>query len=370
MTIKKELQRSYYLMALLPILFFISTAITINFFLHDQAPTREEKIRELPVILPIAFTILTILIAIIMTLNLMITRKQIKRITLPLTQLEKSAQNIMDGTLTTPVVYEKNDEFTNIFETFDEMRKQLVHSIEARKQLENNRTTFLNGITHDILTPLTVIKGYVEALQDDIAKTPEKQAHYLAIIQEKTALIEQLVEKMTVINTFQSNHYPFRFKQYEMSLLIDEFTKTLQSDYPSLTFSIQNTIPKKRFINLDYNEFYRVLNNFVENSIKYVKADFIHIFITAQHSNNDYQIIFTDNGEGVDSKQLPYIFEPFYRADAARTNIKDGSGLGLAICQQIIHAHGGMITAQNKQSLEFTITLPTDLENAYENTCY
>lgn len=358
MTIKKELQRSYYLMALLPVLFFISTAITINFFLNDHMVRKEERLRELPLTLTIIFTVIAILILIIMTLNLMITRNQIKRITLPLQQLEKSAQNIMEGSLKIPVIYEKDDEFTHLFQTFDEMRKQLAHSIDARTQLENNRTSFLNGMTHDILTPLTVIKGYVEALEDDIAQTKTQQERYLSIIKEKTSTIEQLVAKMTTINQFQSNHYPFHFEKYVIKDVLTHITDTLKRDYPQISFTIENTLPDTLHITLDVDEFHRIFINFVENSMKYANADPLSVTIRAALFKKQVCIIFADNGQGINEAHLPLIFDPFFRGDIARSNPQNGSGLGLAICKQIVNAHNGVLTATNKSGLQLTITLP------------
>lgn len=354
MTIKKALQRSYYLMALLPILFFIFTIVVFNLFMSDHAITKAERLEKLPLFL----SAIVLLMFIIMAVNLMITRNQITRITKPLALLEESTQMIIDGDLSTPIIYEENDEFQHVFQTFDAMRKQLATSIDARTQLENNRSAFLRGITHDILTPVTIIKGYVEALQDNIAKTPEKQSKYLSIIGEKTKLIEQLVEKMTIINQFQSHHYPFHFQVYSIHSIFENIFQTLQQDYSNIQISYNNTLPNTSHTNIDVNELRRVFINFVENSIKYAHASSLHISIQTTHTHDAYHIIFADNGIGIPKSQLPFIFDPFFRGDIARTNTKNGSGLGLAICQQIIQAHGGTIDADSQNGLSLHITLP------------
>lgn len=366
MTIKKALQRSYYLMALLPILFFIFTAITINVFVNDHIITKEERIRSLPTILPIILSALILLILLIMTVNLIITRNQIKRITHPLTLLEKNTKMLIEGDLSTPISYSESDEFQQVFQAFDALRKQLSTSISERTQLENNRSAFLSGITHDILTPLTIIKGYVEALQDNIAQTPAQQDKYLSIINEKTRLIEQLVEKMTIINQFQSHHYPFNFKTYSAHNMLNQIYQTITRDYPNFSFSYENTIPLTVLTCVDYDEIHRVLINFIENSIKYVDNQSLSMMISTTHNDLTYTIIFRDNGQGIPKSQLPYIFDSFFRGDTARSNTKNGSGLGLAICQKIIQAHDGNLSASNDNGLQLKIELPVQQE---EKSC-
>lgn len=365
MTIKKALQRSYYLMALLPALFFIFCALTINFFIVRRAiSTREERLENLSLILPAVLIALITLISIIMVVNLAITRRQIKRITEPISLLEENTKKMIDGDLKTPITYSGNDEFTRVFETFDEMRKQLSTSIEARTQLENNRAMFLRGITHDILTPLTAISGYVEALEDNIAKTPEQQAKYLAIIKQKTKVIEQLVDKLSVINQFQSANNPFCLTQYSVNSFTKSITTIFERDYPNIQFSLQSKVPENATIQLDKTELIRVFINLIENSIKYADVKELSITLKIEIVNNQYQFTFHNNGKEMNPQLLPYLFDPFFRGDAARSNTKNGSGLGLAICKQIISGHNGTINARNNNGFEIIITIPTYKEEA------
>lgn len=363
MTIKKALQRSYYLMALLPALFFIFCALTINFFVvHRALTTREERLENLSLVIPAVLIALITLISIIMVVNLAITRKQIKRITEPIALLEKNTKTMIDGDLQTPITYTESDEFTRVFEAFDEMRKQLLVSIDARTQLENNRAMFLRGITHDILTPLTAISGYIEALEDNIAKTPEQQAKYLAIIKQKAKVIEQLVDKLAVINQFQSTNNPFSLTQYSVDSFTKSITKIFERDYPNIQFSLQNNVPENATIRIDKTELIRVFINLIENSIKYAEVETLNITLTLEIVNNQYQFTFHNNGKEMNPQLLPYLFDPFFRGDAARTNTKNGSGLGLAICKQIISGHNGEISAKNNNGFEVIITIPNHQE--------
>lgn len=371
MTIKKALQRSYYLMAILPVLFLVFTILSVRFFIVDRVVTKqEERIEILSLVIPFILLALITLILIIMMVNLIITRKQIERITLPLKQLEQQTKLIIDGDLQTPITYESDDEFTRVFHAFDEMRKQLLTSIDARTHLENNRSMFLSGLTHDILTPLTAIRGYIEALQDNIAQTPSQQERYLSIIQQKSKSIEQLVEKLTLINQFQETSNGISLNRTTTHTLCHKIEQLFETEYPSLSWHLNNQTPKDTFFYGDTTELIRVFTNLIENSIKYAEVDPLQLRITAYVTQTSCIFQFHNNGKEIDPEQLPQLFTPFFRGDAARTNTINGSGLGLAICKQIITAHNGKISAENKHGFQVTFEIPRIMEDAYARFSY
>ncbi|GBU11299.1 hypothetical protein AwErysi_09150 [Erysipelotrichaceae bacterium] len=370
-TIKQQLKRPYYFVALLPFLFLIFTATIMNRIVlgPDKAAFHELYLKGqedgmvtmLPVILGVS---LAIIILAVMVFNIYTTRKLVRRITEPIDILDRAAKEIVNGNYNFPVQYHRDDEFKKVCDSFNEMSKRLYASILKQRILEENRKIFLAGISHDLKTPLTAVKGYVEGIQDGVPSTPEMQKRYLSIIHRKTLEIENLIERIFELSKLEITDYPFHF---QVILAQESFTRIeelieQQSLQQVVHVTYESNLGQESFVKIDENEINRVLINLIENSVKYSGETVCHVKITWSEDNHQFKLIVQDNGIGVKSENLPFIFDSFYREDPARMESHQGSGIGLAIAKKIIEAHDGKIFAENDNGLKITILLPRHYE--------
>ena len=259
----------------------------------------------------------------------MFTKKLVRQIMEPVDQLAAAASRIESGDLTQPVVYPRDDEFRNVCDSFNQMQRHLKEGIEQNAAYEKARTEMISGISHDLRTPLTSVKGYIKGLQDGVANTEEKRRQYLDIAYSCACDMEGLLAKLFYYSKLETGNMPF----YKQKM---EFQSICQGDC---------------FLDIDLEQMKRVFDNFVENSLKYAHAEPLIMKITLEKEQDDsLTIAFCDNGVGVPPAKLPHLFEQFYRGDEARSD-GEGSGLGLYVCQYIVKAHGGTIRAENQGGL-------------------
>lgn len=308
--------------------------------------------------------ILTIFLAailVIVLINTFLSARLTKSIIVPLRLLSAGSKKIRDGNLDFELRYNGKDEFEQVCSDFDEMRQRLKDSVEMQLKYEKDKQELIAGISHDLRTPLTVIKGYVEGLRDGVANTPEKQQKYLEMIYSKACDMDLLVDNLFLFSKMDTNHYPFQFQNTDISLYFNEFFSQAKSEF--LPRGLDITFESKNgsiYIDLDHREMSRVLTNILENSVKYKTAKTGKVKAVLTQENSSAVITIADDGPGMEADDLPKIFKRFYRGDPSRTNPHEGSGLGLAIAKHIVNAHGGTIEARNNSGLEITITLPVE----------
>ncbi|HVI42154.1 MAG TPA: HAMP domain-containing sensor histidine kinase, partial [Anaerovoracaceae bacterium] len=257
---------------------------------------------------------------------------------------------------------------------FDEMRRRLKNSVDLQLKYEMDKQELVAGISHDLRTPLTVIKGYVEGLRDGVANTPEKQQKYLDMIYKKACDMDFLVDNLFLFSKMDTDHYPFHFQSTEIRGYLDEFFHQAKEEFlqKGLDISFEDHCVNDIDVKLDREEMGRVLINILENSVKYKTEESGKVKAMLKQADDNMVLTVADDGPGVEMDDLSKLFTRFYRGDPSRTNPHEGSGLGLAIAKHIVTAHEGAITARNHHGLEITITLPIETEgNEYEtNTDY
>ncbi|MBR1730298.1 MAG: HAMP domain-containing histidine kinase [Selenomonadaceae bacterium] len=233
---------------------------------------------------------------------------------------------------------------------------------EQIARYENNRKELIAGISHDLATPLTAIKGYISGLNDGIANTEEKRKHYLKMMLETADNMNNLVESLFLFSKFDLGRIELQLKPVVIYDYFVDFVADKRSYFAERNLNLTLTgKPITAKVEIDYLQFSRVVENILNNSIKYRRGEIVDVEINIQQMSNKIKISFSDNGLGVDAENLPKLFESFYRTDKARSNVSKGSGLGLAIVKQIITALNGEVTAEKSNSggLTIIITLPT-----------
>ena len=325
------------------------------------ASPSELSYRTLKIVLVILAFILmfAILISILIT-NRFLTKFVFQKIEHPLDILSDGVRQISDGNLEHRIVYECQDEFAPICADFNEMAARLKASVELTKQHEQSRKELLAGISHDLRSPLTSIRAYVEGLLDGIAKTPETQKGYLEIIKNKAEDIDRMLSKIFLFSKMELGEYPDNPEILRLDDEVRQFIRALGTEYEEkgLILSANALVPAT--VSADPDQLRRVLTNIMENSAKYKTKDTGTLTISLREDNGGYRLSLCDDGPGVPKEALSYLFEVFYRSDPSRQNPHRGSGLGLAIAANAILRMKGTIEAKTGKNggLEIVIWLP------------
>lgn len=276
----------------------------------------------------------------------------------PINQLADGTEEIANGNLDHIINYESTNEIGKTVKSFNKMTEQLKESIDERNRIEQSRKEMIAGVAHDLRTPLTSVKGYVEGLLDGIANTPEKQQRYLSTIYSSTLDMEKLINDLMTISRLELGQIDLHTDTVDINTFLSDCADdiSLMLEKQGIDFVYENHCDGKFYVDLDTDRFTRVIRNIISNSIKYSKKDEKgKIELAVESYEKSVIISIADNGIGLDSKNLKRIFESFYRADPARTKVHEGSGIGLSVCKQIVELHGGHIWATSKEGDGLTI---------------
>lgn len=319
----------------------------------------------------ILLTVGIIAIIVILFLSQFMTKWLTKKILKPVNELDLAARRVIDGNLDVPIGYETEDEFKNTCESFDLMQQHLKAEMEKNHAYEVARTEMVSGISHDLRTPLTSVKGYIKGMLDGIANTEEKRQDYLKIAYRKACDMDRLLSKLFYFSKLETGNMPFYFYKTDVKQYLSDYTeeKEVELHEKDADICICDETKEQIWCNIDREQIQRVLDNLVENACKYARTNqMLRLKITLTEKNNSsLEIDFSDNGQGVKEETLEKIFEQFYREDESRSS--EGNGLGLYVCKYILEEHGGSIRAYNKDGLHIVMLLPkikgefTDGEN-------
>ena len=282
-----------------------------------------------------------------------------RTVSLPLAKLQAAARNIKEGNLDFEIKNETNDEIGQLCQDFEEMRLRLKANSEEKVAYDKENKELISNISHDLKTPITAVKGYVEGIMDGVADTPEKMDRYIRTIYNKANEMDRLINELTFYSKIDTNRIPYTFNKIHISDYfedcVDELSVELESSGVSLTYF--NYLEEDAVVIADAEQLKRVINNIVSNSLKYMDKPKGVINIRLRDVGDFIQIEIEDNGKGIAQKDLANIFERFYRTDASRNSSKGGSGIGLSIVKKIMEDHGGQVWATSKEGTGTTMYL-------------
>ncbi len=269
----------------------------------------------------------------------------------PIRKLKSAAQNIKDGNLDFHMEPSKQDEIGELCQSFEEMRFRLKESAEEKVSGEKENKILIRNISHDLKTPITAIKGYVEGIMDGVADTPEKQDKYIRTIYNKANEMDKLIDELTLYSNIDTNRIPYNFNRINVADYFDDCVDEVGLDLESKNIKLTyiDYADKDVLIIADPEQLRRVIHNIIGNSIKYLDKPQGFISIRIRDVGDFIQVEIEDNGKGIAAKDLPYIFDRFYRTDESRNSSTGGSGIGLSIVKKIIEDHGGKIWANSKE---------------------
>ena len=336
------------------------TAVNQN-YLENAVYYSEEEVNSLDSDQLSLISVIVVLSIIIVALTAAIITHTLSRSILqPLEKLKVASRKIKDGNFNFRLQGNGSDELADLCNDFDEMRRRLKESIELQLTYEQEEKNLIAGMAHDLRTPITSIKGYIEGLRDGVANTPEKQKRYLDTLAVKTEDLNRLVDSLFLFSKLDTGKYPFHFELVEIREYMKGYVASRVYDcaQQGMALHYQDKMEKPAYLRLSVAEMERVFNNIISNSIKYKPRETGNLTITLSEVESNAVLCFADDGNGVPEESIDKLFQRFYRADPSRNNPSEGSGLGLSIAKQIVEAHGGTIVAGNDHGLSITITLP------------
>lgn len=311
----------------------------------------------------IALAVMILLFGIFLSIlltNRFLTKFVFQKIERPLGMLSEGVRQIRDGNLDHRIVYETEDEFAPICSDFNEMAVRLKESVDLTQQHEQSRKELLAGISHDLRSPLTSIRAYVEGLLDGVPKTPEAQRSYLITIKNKAEDIDRLVEELFMFSKMELGEYPDHPKLLRLDDELRQFVSSVGPEYAGKGLQISTEALVPATVSADPEQLRRVLVNILENSLKYKDRDTGRLEISLQKERGGFRLSLSDDGPGVPAESLPRLFDAFYRSDPARQNPNRGSGLGLSIAAGAVRRMNGEIHAEPGKNggLAIVIRLP------------
>ena len=292
------------------------------------------------------FTATVILVFTALSIGLWIYRS----IATPLVKLKKATQNIKEGNLDFVLEVDGDDEFSELCRDFEEMRKRLKESAEEKVLMDKENKELISNISHDLKTPITAVKGYVEGIMDGVADTPEKIDRYVKTIYNKTNEMDHLINELTFYSKIDTNRIPYTFSKLNVEDYFSDCAEEvgLELETRGIELVYANYVEDNVQVIADGEQIRRVIHNIISNAIKYMDKPKGIIQIRVKDVGDFIQVEIEDNGKGIAAKDLPSIFDRFYRTDVSRNSSKGGSGIGLSIVKKILEDHGGKVWATSR----------------------
>jgi len=283
--------------------------------------------------------------------SIIATNKLLKNIAAPVDKLNKAVYEISEGNFSDEVAEDGVDEIRELFRSVEKMRIKLQESVRNREITDINRQTLISNISHDLKTPITSIKGYVEGIRDNIADTEEKKRKYLETVYSKAVLMDKMIDDLVFFSKLELGKAPYNFEKTEV---VDYFRDCVEENIEDMKQSniilqLENELEEKATVYIDRERMKRVMLNLLENAKKYRKEGPGSISIKLRGAPGRVIVEVKDSGLGIPKESLPFIFERFYRADNSRGKIS-GSGLGLSIAKQIVEDHKGTMWVLSKEN--------------------
>lgn len=270
----------------------------------------------------------------------------------PVNELNVAMQHIAEGNLEYRLENNPGGELSTLYGNYEQMRLRLKESTDDKMTNETQNKELISNITHDLKTPITSIKGYVEGIMDGVADTPEKMDKYIRTIYNKANDMDRLINELTVYSRIDNNKIPYHFHRLNVADYFGDCVEEVGLDLDSkgIKLDYTNLVPENTQIIADPEQLKRVINNIISNSVKYMdRSRQGYIDMRLLDESDSIRIEIEDNGYGIAAKDLPNIFERFYRTDASRNSAQGGSGIGLSIVKKIVEDHGGYIWATSKE---------------------
>lgn len=291
------------------------------------------------------------IIVILVFTSLMLTQWIHKGVFNPINELNLAMRRIKEGDFEYALQTDAKGEIGDLYRNYEDMRLRLKESSEEKQEHETQNRELISNISHDLKTPITAIKGYVEGIMDGVADTPEKMDKYIKTIYNKANDMDRLINELTIYSGIDNNRIPYNFHRINVADYFGDCVEEVGMDLEqrNIELNYSNLVQPDTVVIADPEQMKKVINNIISNSIKYMDKPKGVIDIRILDEVDSIRVEIEDNGKGIEQKDLGRIFERFYRTDASRNSAQGGSGIGLSIVKKIIEDHGGYIWATSKE---------------------
>jgi signal transduction histidine kinase len=288
----------------------------------------------------------TVAIAVALVLTFILSR----RISSPIDILARATKQLGRGDLSQRVQYRDKGEVGILADAFNSMAAELERAEQLRRNL-------VADVAHELRTPLSNIKGYLEAIRDRVMKP---NAATIQSLTEETELLSRLVDELQELSLAEAGQLKLACQPEDLAGLLQQAVTLWQPKVAAKEISLSLNLPADLpLVNIDRQRVSQVLHNILENAMSHTpKGGAISVAATTQ--GDWVEVSVSDTGEGIPAEDLPNIFERFYRVDRSRARATGGSGLGLTIAKRLVEAHGGKITVESElgKGSRFAFTLP------------
>ena len=274
-----------------------------------------------------------------------------KRITGPIEDISEAARRLGSGDFTARAPVDGCVELADFATTFNNMAARL-------QTIDNSRGQFMGNIAHELRTPMTTIKGFIDGMLDGTIP-PEENQRYLAIVSQETGRLARLVQNMLDITKLEAGEVPIHAKNYDLWQTVTDVVLSDEQRIEDGKIDIQGLGGPPLMIYADPDFVHQVVYNIVDKAIKFTPAGGVISFAAEKHGNM-VEVRIENTGAGIAPEALPFVFERFYKEDRSRGMNTRGSGLGLHICKILINLSGGQIHAESEEGkwCRFVFTLP------------
>jgi signal transduction histidine kinase len=276
--------------------------------------------------------------------------------------LKGAAEKLAQGDLQTRVPVGGRDEVSALAAAFNQMAEQLQAADQKQRELESLRRDLIAWVSHDLQTPLTSMRAILEALSDGVVEEPEMVRRYLLTAQRDVMSLSALIDDLFQMSQLDAGGFPLHRASASLSDLISDTLESFSQLAKQQEITVEGQVePGVDPVLMDTQAIGRVFNNLISNALRHTPGGGRVRVRARRAASSGVEVTVSDTGEGIRAKDLPHIFERFYRGDASRSRQRGtGAGLGLAIARSIVRAHGGDIRVQSEpgKGTQFTIHLP------------
>ena len=369
MKLKTKMTLLFLTIIFVPLLFFAAAFLGIGY--HENVNVIHELTKEDVMIGAMiskrfmGYLVLAMAVILILT-SALITAWVNQDIYKPIKELSIAMRKIAEGDFDYRLPDKQEGEIGHLHDNYEQMRLQLKENAEEKMQNEKKSKELVSNISHDLKTPITSIKGYVEGIMDGVADTPEKMDKYIKTIYNKANDMDRLINELTTYSGIDSNKIPYHFHVLNIADYFQDCVEEvgLDLEQKDIQLNYTNLAPADTCIVADPEQLKKVINNIISNSVKYMGHDKGIIDIRILDEGESVRREIEDNGKGIAAKDIGNIFERFYRTDSSRNSLQGGSGIGLSIVKKIIEDHGGYVWATSKEGegtcMHFVIRKYTD----------
>lgn len=269
----------------------------------------------------------------------------------PLKDMSRAAKRFAKGDFNARVTVKGRDEIAELAVAFNNMAQSL-------SELEEQRSSFLANVSHDLRTPMTSISGFIDGILDGTIP-PENRDHYLNIVSVEIKRLSRLVRTLLDLSRIQCGERKFTMVNFDVSEMAMMILFSFENQIEAKKLEIEFDGDEKTYVLADSDAIHQVLYNLIDNAVKFsYESGILRVRIAEQDKNVSIQVY--NEGNGIPKNDLPHVFDRFYKADKSRGLDKTGVGLGLFIVKAILQAHGEDITVDSEEgkNCSFTLTLP------------